>query len=543
MKYAAVLLLLLGVASTLQAASRFYPDDPIVLERDPENAAFAEPWTIDLLYDLLENMFTRPGDKALDVRAQDVNTIDEVPDSNWFTNRAGSRPMTPDEIAIGPDLKSGPAEGTWTVISAKNDGVTPGFTIRDMNNDVWFIKFDPPGYSAMATGTEVVITKMMWALGYFVPENHIARLEPSKLVIAPATSYKLPSGRKRQMKPDDVSTLLRLAQKDRDGSYRVIASLALPGKPLGGFHFYGTRPDDPNDTVPHEHRRELRGYRVFAAWFNHVDSKSINTLDTLITGETSSYIRHNLLDFGSDLGSAALAPREAWEGYEYLLEDPKAIRNDLVTFGFRVEPWRTIPMYKSRSVGRLTRDNKSWDPDTWVPRVPNAAFLRARADDKFWAARKAMAISDDMIRAAVKTGQFQDQESEAFLTQALIDRRNAIGQKYLTAINPIVDPSINSSLRFGNAAVDYGFAAPPQRYEAEWFSFNNETGESSSLGSTAAEIPEVLLPDAMPGATGAYVKISIKAISNNFPAWQQPVIVYFHKTDEAWKLVGFERQP
>ena len=54
------------------------------------------------------------------------------------------------------------------------------------------------------------------------------------------------------------------------------------GRPVGGFRFYGTRSDDPNDVVPHEHRRELRAYGTFAAWVNHVDSKSINTLDTVV---------------------------------------------------------------------------------------------------------------------------------------------------------------------------------------------------------------------------------------------------------------------
>ncbi len=44
----------------------------------------------------------------------------------------------------------------------------------------------------------------------------------------------------------------------------------------------GTRSDDPNDLVPHEHRRELRALRVFGAWTNLVDWKAGNTLDTLV---------------------------------------------------------------------------------------------------------------------------------------------------------------------------------------------------------------------------------------------------------------------
>ena len=83
----------------------------------------------------------------------------------------------------GPDTVSGPAPGNWTVIAAKNDGVTPGFTVRDSTRQIWFIKFDPPGYRAMATGTEVVVTKLFWALGYYVPEVHLATLRPDQLEI------------------------------------------------------------------------------------------------------------------------------------------------------------------------------------------------------------------------------------------------------------------------------------------------------------------------------------------------------------------------
>ena len=66
-------------------------------------------------------------------RAKNVNTVDEVPDSSWYTNRAGSRPLTPEDVAKGPDTTDGPAAGTWTVTSSKSDGVTPGFTIKDAN--------------------------------------------------------------------------------------------------------------------------------------------------------------------------------------------------------------------------------------------------------------------------------------------------------------------------------------------------------------------------------------------------------------------------
>ena len=43
------------------------------------------------VYDTIENSFYWPGDRTPDVRAQNVNTVDEVPDSNWFTNRIGTR--------------------------------------------------------------------------------------------------------------------------------------------------------------------------------------------------------------------------------------------------------------------------------------------------------------------------------------------------------------------------------------------------------------------------------------------------------------------
>jgi hypothetical protein len=90
--------------------------------------------------------------------------------------------------------------------------------------------------------------------------------------------------------------------KSADGSYRVIAGRAVPGRavpgravpgrPVGRFKYYGTRPDDPNDVIPHEHRRELRALEVFGAWTNLVDMKAGSTLDTVVTENGRGIVRH-----------------------------------------------------------------------------------------------------------------------------------------------------------------------------------------------------------------------------------------------------------
>jgi hypothetical protein len=350
------------------------------------------------------------------------------------------------------------------------------------------------------------------------------------------------------MKLEDLGNLLEKAQAEQDGSYRVVASRALPGEVLGGFRFYGTRPDDPNDTVPHEHRRELRGYRVFAAWFNHVDAKAINSLDTLVKDEKGhATVRHHLLDFGSTLGSGGVWPREGWEGYEYLVEG-KQTRKQMVTFGFTPSPWRKLEFYEHPAIGRMPKDNTGWRPDEWKPRVPNAAFLRARADDKFWAATKAAAISDAMIRAAVRTGQFGDEGAEEFLIRALIERRDAILRTYLVGINPITEPGLtgDDKLTFKNAAVWAKVAPQPAGYRAVWAEFDNATGTTQPLGETTAAAGAAYImqaPAALSRAKSRYVKVQISATGGADKSWEKPVDVYFYRTSDGWKLVGLERMP
>ncbi len=533
------------VAGTPAKPPKFYPDDPLWREVTTQDASGAKLYEPQLVYDLAENMFTKPGDKDFNRRAQNLNTVDEVADGNWFTNRAGMKALSPEEVARAANTSDGPMPGKWTVINAKSDGVSPGFTIKDSAGREWFIKFDPPGWRGMATGTEVTVAKLFWALGYHTTEYYIARLNREDLVIDEGTKITPPSGKKRRMRASDIDWLLKQAGRDPDGTYRAIASLRTPGKMIGRIRFHGTRPDDPNDLVPHENHRELRGYGVFSAWFNHVDAKSINTIDTLLTENGRSFIRHYLLDFGSTLGSAGIGPRDYWEGFEHVLEPPGQIAKGIASFGFYILPWRKIAFCESRAIGRIPLDNTRWDPEGWRPRVPNPAFIRARLDDKFWAARKAMAVTDPMIRAAVAAGKFGDLPSENFLIQALIDRRNAIGRRYLPAVNPIVDPNLDSSglLTFGNAAEQAGFAAAPENYKATWSSFDNSTGQSAHIAETTSRDRRMQAPPGLPPTPGGYIKIELSSVSASHPAWAQPISIYFRRQADGWKLVGLERMP
>ena len=251
--------------------------------------------------------------------------------------------MSIEEAVRGATSGKGPAPGEWTVTHAKTEGDAPGFTVRDSAGETWFLAFDPKSNPEGATAAAVVASRIFWTLGYFQAEYYISELRREQLVVDPQATFTPPSERKRPMRLKDLEPVFDRVARKPDGSYRVLASRLLPGKILGGFKYHDTRSDDPNDIVPHEHRRELRALKVFGAWTNLVDMKALNTMDTLITENGQARVRHYLLDVGSTFGIGANGPRDWTEGYEYLFEGDKTIKR-LVSFGFYFQPWQTVPL-------------------------------------------------------------------------------------------------------------------------------------------------------------------------------------------------------
>jgi hypothetical protein len=523
------------------AAPRFYSDDPLQREPETQDASQVQEWEIDLFWDLGENLFGNPGDPTPNVKALNINTADEVPDSNWFTNRIGARPLSIKELQQGSLTGEGPASGNLSVIASKAAGFSPGFTVKDVDGHTWFVSFDANGFPEAATGAILVANKLFWALGYWQVENHLVRIRPDQLVIADTATVRTPSGTRRRMKAGDVDAVLRRSHRSEDGTFRAVAARAVPGRVLGGFRYYGTRPDDPNDVVPHEHRRELRALKVFGAWTNLVDMKAGNTLDTLISENGKGIVRHYLQDVGSTFGTGALGPRDYDEGWEYLYEGDLVLKR-LVTMNFYLAPWQTVKYDYKPSIGRF--EGVAFDPTTWKPRVPTAAFLRAQPDDNFWAARRVMAFSDELIHSAVATGHYSDESAAKLLAEVLIQRRDKIGRAYLNAINPVVDFALaaDGTFTFENAAVAAGIGTEPERgYNISWAQFDNATHDSVPIGAAVMSPKRsVKAPGPLPSAPGSFVRIQVAAWQPSIPSWADPVDVYFRRSDKGWMLVSVE---
>ena len=95
----------ISVATASTQGRRFYDDDPIAREADTEDASRTQPWDVGLFYDLTVNLFVTAKRPPSNTRAQNVNTIDEVPDSSWFTNRVVSA-VPLEQIAARPQCRS-----------------------------------------------------------------------------------------------------------------------------------------------------------------------------------------------------------------------------------------------------------------------------------------------------------------------------------------------------------------------------------------------------------------------------------------------------
>ena len=173
----------------------FYPDDPIAREPESQDASKAQPYEIGSLFEMANNLFVTAGYKPSGTRAQNINTIDEVPDSNWFTNRIGTtaghgrrdrarsqsrRRARP--VALGAD----PGEDRRRPSGLHGEGCQR----RDLVPRVRSAAYSRKGRPAAVE----VATKIFWAFGYNQVESFLTTFDPKRVEIDPKATIRRPSG-------------------------------------------------------------------------------------------------------------------------------------------------------------------------------------------------------------------------------------------------------------------------------------------------------------------------------------------------------------
>jgi hypothetical protein len=423
-------------------------------DKDKSHIACApEPYVSPLVWDGVDNMLFRPLAEAWTFEAAreatNANSLDEVADSAWFTNRIGARTLTREELLTGACKASQLlgdtsqiADGAWLIDKGKQNGSSPGFRIKIPGKGKFLLKVDDPT-PERPSAASVIGADAYHAVGFNFSCEQVVYVKPSVFKLAPGLTMVDNTSRVR---PFDRAALEKMLEKAprKGGAVRFQASAWLEGDLIGPFRYEKTRDDDPNDVIPHEDRRELRGARVLAAWLDHFDAREQNSMDAWMADRkddpdsSPGHVVHYYLDTSDCLGS-----EWDWEiisrrlGKSYIV-DWGDIAQDFVTLGIPVRPWDSAARVPGREMfGFFRADN--FVPDEWKNEYPNPAFSRMTERDGAWMARILARMTPDLVKALASAGQFSDPANEAYLAGLLEVRLEKILDRYLTRLSPVGD--------------------------------------------------------------------------------------------------------
>jgi hypothetical protein len=536
---------------------RFYNQPPAMAvndRRDVKEKPAEQPF--DRFLNRFDTHYHRRLTRWMEVRAKhraaNVNSIDEVPDSTWFTNRIGVRDLSIEELRRGPNVTGSPeAHLPLTIKSSKAGGTAPGFIVEDQRGTKYLLKFDEHGFPEAETGTDVIAQRFMWAAGYNVPEDYVIYVKRDQLVMAKDAVVKTETGDEQPMTQEFLERQLARVQVEEDGSIRALASKYLDGVPVGGHPREGIRSDDPNDRIPVEDRRETRGAYAITSWIDHTDIKADNTIDMYVEDPVDPkvhYLVHYWVDFGKALGVQGLIAHNRRTGHSYHW-DVGDMGRSLVTLGLWRRPWegRRFPEH---IVGVGVFESRSFYPGTWKANSPTyIPFHDHDRFDGFWGAKIVMRFTPAQIRTIVEQGRFSDPRAVEYITKVLIERQQKVGRYWFDRVAPLDRFAIERTpeayqLCFEDLALRYGIAgSPSERTAYRLRAFDREGRElawrgamrGAAGGHTCGAVP---LAAARDGYT--IIRIDIDRPGRDLPG----VLVHLARTPRTGepRIIGLRRR-
>ncbi|MCP4572896.1 MAG: hypothetical protein GY838_11135 [bacterium] len=426
--------------------------------------------------------------------AADVNCLDEVVASSWFTPRLGMRRLDDRELVAGPALDSPGIDGPdrsapWRVVGAKTAGVTPGFRIRDARGDTWLLKFDPPEHPGMTIRSGVVTNLLFHAMGFNTPVDRLVIFDRDDLVVDEGVTMNLGRGIEIPLTEANLDSVLTSTRSVFPDGYHALASRYLRGVPLGPFDDQGRRRDDPNDLILHQNRRQLRALKVFGAWVNHFDIKMHNSLDMYEGEPGRGHVVHYLIDFASTLGSFGDESVKRF-GFEYGV-DVLPVAGRTLTLGLFEDDWISQERPPGLSEVGLF-DVAHFEPAAWKPDLPHSAVADLNRADGYWAAKIIAAFDDRQLRLLVEQGCYQDASAVDYLARTLAGRRDKIVAHWFDQVPPLdYFRPVDEGLAFDDLAVEYGHADPATsvyRYRWARADANRDTGDWTDWRETSERV-------------------------------------------------------
>ncbi len=439
--------------------------DRIPFERPPVDEKAVELEAIDSqMYRQIEGLTTRSGAIGGTIEAVasgsrqealDVNNFDETADSTWFTNRIGRNDMTSAEI-VGAIGKGDPPDVSRPILitSAKTEGAAPRLIAKDARGRRFMVMFEPPGLGGIALGAEMMSAMVLAAAGYYVPPYHLVEIDTGRLALAEGAKTRGKYGKMRALTGEDLGKIVEKTTEGKGGRVRAIAIYFPPDRYIGPSSFGGRRYGDRNDRIPHQHRRGLRGYRMFCAWLNLTSPSDATTANVFrLVEDGKGYIEHYVYDFSSAFGGAG-----TWTK----VPDPSEFERE--GYGTAIANLFTVGLHTKEAgekdeFGFLA--SGSFDPARWSPSVPNLAASNMTGRDAFWAARLIMRFTDEDIDAMVKKAGFEDRGVREYVARSLKARRDKIGEHAFDIVNPLDDFAAEGgggapSVSFRDLAVEHG---------------------------------------------------------------------------------------
>lgn len=503
-------LALLGLAGCSYAPPRFRDAAAVRVVRDdspiPTPARTALPAAVRHLEAYVIRAVALGLDPERIPDALDVNAFDEVPASSWFA--PGREPTLDDYVKAGepvPPFQDLPARERL-----RDD---PERVVLDANGLRWELVPDEPHRQGMRPAAGAIASRLFHALGYYTAESHSVITGNRDEVLA----IRYPA-----------------ARGGLDNRWAA---------DLGPTRSSGTRDDDANDKIDHEHRRSMRGATVALAWLGVDQVRPDLFRDVYVGDDGKGFVQHQLRSFEDALGSATLVkalhatdpdrpPRNVWVALGTLGFTPKQ----------EPDPYATI----APSVGIYPMQIDLDDDWLSVPFAPGDQLLPG---DVYWMVKRIAAIPRRVVGQAVRAGKLEDKPA-AYLEQSIWSRRIQIVRHGMSLVTPIEvrrfaaekkRPSKAAArsliLELEDQAIVHGVAdAKTTRYRIEIIDdegdrLTDARDITAKSAVTEVEVPETLL------ATSKYLIVTVRAEREGTFA-PRAFQIHLGGTPETPKLLG-----